>query len=51
MNFATLKAYINVFGGHVEYSELSRCSKTCPILPGDSYSSMRLSQAMQDFQK
>jgi hypothetical protein len=33
-SFTTLKAYINVFIGHVQCFELSYCSKIHRVLPG-----------------
>jgi hypothetical protein len=38
-SFTTLKAYINLFRGHVQCFELSKCTKT-PRFTWDSYGSM-----------
>ena len=39
-SFTTLKAYRNLYRGHTQRFELSKCSKTHRVLPRDSYGSM-----------
>ena len=41
-SFTTLKAYRNLYRGHTQRFELSKCSKTHRVLPSDSYGSMWL---------
>ena len=39
-SFTTLKVYRNLYRGHTQRFELSKCSKTHRVLPRDSYGSM-----------
>ena len=39
-SFTTLKAYRNLYRGHTECFELSKCSKTHPSFTSDSYSQL-----------
>ena len=45
--FTTLKAYRNLYRGHTQRFELSKCSKTHRVLPRDSYGSMWLPLVMR----
>jgi hypothetical protein len=50
-SFTTLKAYINLFRGHVQCFELSWCSKNTPSFTWDSYGSLRVPLVVQGVSK